>query len=143
MKLKTKLKPFLIFGTSILFVTINSSCKQDVDFEVNSKWIFINETNHKITYSPTSVWDDFELIEKDTFIFYQNSEGPRNVEIEDFNPPLIVESVILDGVLCDKSTAQKLQDISEYESKKISERNFEFIFRFTNEKFVSAETCTK
>ena len=78
----------------------------------------------------------------DTFVINQDSEGPESVTKDSYVPPL-------DGIPTRYGSDQCLtysEDegpfaTANYESKKLEERYYEFIYRFTEEEFAQAEEC--
>ncbi|QQS51023.1 MAG: hypothetical protein IPM71_15860 [Bacteroidota bacterium] len=131
---------YLLFGISTIIAILTFSCERTKDYSVNTKWIYINETSHSITYEPSPIWDEFNISGNDTVVYIQNSEGPKNVEANDFVPP-INANVLINSLICDSSLTSKIHNISEYESTKLSERNFEFTFRFTDININLTDTC--
>lgn len=140
MEQKTMWMRYLLFGISASLIILTISCERTKDYSVNAKWIYINETSHSITYEPSPIWDEFNISGNDTVVYIQNSEGPKNLEANDFVPP-INATVLIDGVLCDSSLTKRIHNISDYESIKLSERNFEFTFRFTDSNINLTDTC--
>lgn len=129
----------IILGICIGTMLLISGCDEDIDYRVRAKWIYINETNHIITYEPSSIWSEFNLSEKDTVFYSQDGEGPEHVEANEFVPP-VKGNVIIDNDFCDSVLTRKVQDISQYDYKKLSERNFEFMFRYTEQNVGSDES---
>lgn len=127
---KIRLMHYFLIGSSVGFTFFISGCKEDIDYSVKSKWIYINETEHTITYEPSPIWDEFNIYPKDTVVYIQEDDGPKYVEAKDFTPP-IKAKVLIDNELYDTILTKKIHNISEYEYQKISERNFEFTFRYT------------
>jgi len=132
---------YLLFGISITMGLFAFGCRTITDYSVNVKWIYINETDHFITYEPNHVWNEFNVPPYDTVIYVQNSEGPQNVEATDFIPPINAKKVIIDSVLCDSILANELYRISNYQGTKLAERNFEFTFRFNDNNISLTDTC--
>lgn len=122
----------IILGICIGTMLLISGCDEDIDYRVRAKWIYINETNHIITYEPSSIWSEFNLSEKDTVFYSQDGEGPEHVEANEFVPP-VDGNVIIDNEFSDSVLTRKVRDVSEYECKILMENNFEFTFRFTEQ----------
>ena len=61
---KTMLMRYLIFGINSILILFTFSCKKDLDYTIRAKWIYINETNHLISYEPADIWKDFNLSAK-------------------------------------------------------------------------------
>jgi hypothetical protein len=132
---------YLIFGISSIFLLLTNGCKKDVDYTINAKWMYVNETNHYITYSPGDTWTEFNVSAHDTSFYFQNSDGPENMTVESFTPPINAQAVVVDNIKCDTLLADSLRVISSYEHKKLGERNYEFIFRFTEKNLSNALDC--
>jgi len=136
--------PFLIFGGSIIFF-FSTSCRK-VDYQVRARWIYINETGHSITYSP-DVFKDFNVAPYDTTIYSEDGDGPKNMAAEDFVPPLDATVIFFDDFKCDtlKGRSPNLTkgplSNANYESKKISNNNFEFTYRFKEKQYQDAKNC--
>lgn len=130
---------FGISSLSILLLT--NGCNEGIDYSVKAKWIYINETDYSITFLPENSWSEFDISANDTTVYLQNSEGPKNVEAESYVPPINTQAVVIDGLRCDSTLAENLRKISSYEQNKIGTRNFEFIFRFTQDNTSGAIEC--
>ncbi|MCQ2960196.1 MAG: hypothetical protein MJ198_08425 [Bacteroidales bacterium] len=127
---KIRLMHYFLIGSSVGFtLLISGCCKENVDYSVKAKWIYINETEHIITYEPSPIWDEFNIYPKDTVVYIQEDEGPKYVEAKNFTPPINAK-VLIDNEL-DTILTKKIHDVSEYEYQKLSERNYEFTFRYT------------
>lgn len=132
---------YLVFGISSVIILVAHSCNKDSDYSVKAEWIYINETKHIITYLPENTWNEFNIPSQDTTIYYQNTDGPENVTAESYVPPINAEVVIIDSTKCDTSLAESLKEITSYENRKIGERNYRFIFRFTDKNVSNAIDC--
>ncbi|MFW5751989.1 MAG: hypothetical protein ACOCW8_01480 [bacterium] len=82
-----------------------------------------------------------EVSANDTTVYFQNSEGPKNVEADSYVPPINAQTVVIDDLKCDSALARNLRKISSYEPNKIEPRNYEFIFRFTKDNTSVATEC--
>lgn len=132
---------YLLFGISAIIIFFSFSCERTKDYSVKSKWIFINETNHEITFEPLGFWDKFNVSENDTTIYIEDGEGSKTVSIEDFVPPINAQVVIINEIICDTALAHKLHDINSYSGVKNAERDFQFTFRFTDSNMNLKDTC--
>lgn len=146
MRQKATLAMCLIIGGSILLLIINS-CTQK-DYAVQSKWIYINTTEHKISYSDTSRWFKFNLQPFDTVVYESISEGPKNISEDEFVSPLHPHIIFYGKFLCDTLIAgpgpregEGPYGMNNYQTRKIGTNNFEFTFRFTNADVQKADTC--
>jgi hypothetical protein len=138
MKRKIMWMRFLLIGVISFLIT---NCKSEIDYRVDANWIYINETNHSITYAPENTWNDFNVGPKDTTIFIQHGDGPKDISVESYVPIINALTVMIDGTKCNTELAVKLHDISSYEAKKIDDRTYEFTFRYTEENTSDAVNC--
>jgi len=136
---------YLPIGISI-FLFLCISCKK-TDYQVKSKWIYINETSHNITYSP-DYWSKFNVNPHDTIIYFEEGDGSKEITENSFVSPLRPEIIIYDGIKCDSlkvGDKPYLGDgplgMSNYANKKLGERYYEFTYRFTEEMFNNAKNC--
>ena len=130
---------YLLFGSSIILLLSLSSC--ETDYEVKSKWIYINDTEYSIEYSPSEIWGEFKIAANDSTIYMESALGPESVAPEDYLPPINAEKVIFSKDQCNYELALKLRDISSYTPKKIGDRYYEFTFRFTEEAAKESSAC--
>ncbi len=145
MEQKTKLMRSLLIGISIS-IFLFTNCIRKVDYMVRAKWIYINETGHNITYSP-DVFKDFNVAPYDTTIYFEDGDGPKNMVAKDYIPPLDATVIFFDNLKCDtlKGRSPNLTkgplSNANYESKKISNNNLEFTYRFTEKQYMDAKEC--
>jgi len=138
----TTLIHYLIFGISSLSILLlTNGCNEDIDYSVKAKWVYINETDYSITYLPENTWSEFDVSANDTTVYFENSGGPKNVDAESYVPPINAQAVVIDGLICDSALAENLRKISSYEPNKIGTRNYEFIFRFSQDNASVATEC--
>jgi len=140
MKQKTIWIRFFLIGISLAFATL-SSCRK-VDYNIKADFIYINETNHLIEYNGES--KIFNVNAEDTTIYVFESEGPKEVTIESYVAPLHSYSypciIKFDNIKCDTIENSGPADIKNYESRKISERYYEFTYRYTVLDFQNADS---
>lgn len=137
---------FLLFGISIAFFI--SSCNKQVDYSVRSKWIYINTTEHEISYKHV-FWSEFDVGAYDTTIFEKEDLGSKNVSTENFSPPLNPSKIYYDNDRCDTllyndtplRSGTSVLGIKNYESRKIGNNNFEFTYRFTDSDYDKSHLC--
>lgn len=136
---------FSLIGISIIllsFMTIG--CKQ-VDYSVRAKWVYINETNLDVKYPKG--WDDFNVSAKDTLIYETDTEGPEQMNAENYVPPINANIIFFNDNLCDTLNVTKpgIGDgplgINNYDSRRLGERYYEFTFRYTQQMVDSAVNC--
>ena len=71
---------YLLIGISIALL-IKCSCKPSVDYYVvKSRWIYINETGHNITYYPDAYNEKFGVKSYGTTIYFE--DGDETIEPE-------------------------------------------------------------
>jgi len=144
MKLKTIWKHCSIIGISFVFLFLLCACPKEepiIDYRVRANWIYINKTNHEISFQPKNIWDEFNVSPLDTITYFQNGGGPEIVTHENYVPPLNASKVVFNDTKCDSLLARKLRDVTSYEYKKIGERHYEFVFRYTTENTSNANDC--
>ncbi len=146
MEQKTTWMRYLLIGISIS-TFLFTNCIRKVDYQVRAKWIYINETGHNITYRPDS-WSTFNVKAFDTTIYYQDGDGGKNVSEADFISPINAQVLFYDDIKCDTlERGNKAYmgngpiGMDNYESKKISNNNFEFTYRFTEKQYLDAKEC--
>jgi len=136
------MKHYLVLIISLFFVVILTCCnKKEIDYNVRSRWIYINETNHSISYKPDDCCNEFNISAFDTIIYNMSGDGPEEVTESYYYPPLNVHAVVIDSVKCDSTLALEIKETSSYISNKIGKRYYEFIFRFTDQNTSSAVDC--
>lgn len=139
---KLNLIRFKLFASALIVLSATTSCdKGENEFKVRAKWIYINETDHKITFSPTENLSQFDISPNDTITYNQEGEGPKTVNPDNFFPPLNASTVVFDDVKCNTALTGKLNNITSYESKKLQHRYYGFTYRFTEEDYDKAEDC--
>ena len=131
---------YLTTGISILLFAI-TSCKEQVDYAVKSKWIYINTTDSSISFFPER--PNFNLGGQDTVEFETISEGDKETNPINLGPPFKPAVVFYGYNLCDTLSNQNklLWDVSNYEIKTIGKNDFEYIFRFNDDLLKTAKRC--
>lgn len=129
---------YLKNGINIILILCFYGCQQDIDYTVKSDWTYINTTDYNIKYSPTGLWDDFNVSPNDTTIVHITSEGPKNINDKSFTPPINAEYILLDEEMYDTITIQDILQTSSYEVEKIGERHYKFKYIFRNGDFNDA-----
>jgi len=137
---------YLLIGINILLLFLHNSCKK-TDYQVKSKWIYINETKHYITYNP-DFWSIFNVNPYDTIVYYQDDDGSKNVTESDFVPPINALIIFYDNVKCDSLKRGEKPNlgngplgINNYVSRKLEDRYFEFTYRFTEKQYNDSKVC--
>ncbi len=137
---------YLVCGISF-YLLLAVSCSKDVDYAVQSRWIYINTTNHNITYKHVS-WSRFDVAPHDTTIVEMEMLGGKVSSAQDFTPALNPLLIYFDGDKCDtlyndtnlrKGTGVKGMD--NYKSRKLDNNYYEFIYYFTEEDYNKAHFC--
>lgn len=131
---------YLTIGISLLLFTI-TGCKEQVDYAVKSKWIYINTTDSSIAYFPDR--PNFNLEGQDTVEFETIIEGDKETNPTNLGSPLKPSVIFYGNNLCDTLSNQNklLWDVSNYEIKTIGRNDFEYVFRFTDENISKAKRC--
>ena len=136
---------FLLFGISIILF-VNNGCTK-TDYQVKAKWIYINETGHNITYYP-DYWSNFNVKPHDTTFYYQDSDGSKDIKVDDYVSPVNALVVYYDNIKCDTLNRGNKPDLGDgplnmanYSSKKLDDRYYEFTYRFTEKDFLEAKDC--
>lgn len=147
MQQKTMWMRYLIIGGSLILLLTLNNCGQ-TDYSVKSRWIYINETGHKIFYFRDSTeWSKYNLNPGETKIFEEESEGGKNPKAKDFIPLLRPFIVYYGDLLCDtlfitsSREGEGPRGISNYTSRKLEDYYFEFTYRFTQADVDKADTC--
>jgi len=130
----------LTVGISLVLAIGFTNC-QEVDYRVRAKWIYVNETNSVITFRPPGVWSQFDIAANSSTVFEQDSDGPKDVTIDSYVPPLGAEFVVFDGTKCLLVSETGAYLTSNYASRKIEDRYYEFTFTFTQNHFNLATPC--
>ena len=149
MQLKITWMPYLIIGISISLTLLVNSCKNRVDYTVKSKWIYINETEHFISYSHDTLnYVEFNIKPFSTKIYEEIGDGDKNTTVESFISPLRPYIIFYGKFLCDTLTfgpgireGEGPAGMSNYTSTKLGKNDFEFTYRFTNKDVEKADTC--
>lgn len=135
----------LVIGVNLAFLLLTSCTK--TDYQVKSKWIYINKTSHTITYSP-DLWSNFNVNPHDTIVYWEKGNGLKEIIEKNFASPLKPEVLIFDGIKCDSLKegdnpylGEGSLGMANYESKKLGERYYEFTYQFTEEMFNNAKNC--
>ncbi len=138
---------YLIICSSILIILTFNNCGP-TDYIVKSRWIYINDNKNKILFSrDSSEMTMFNLDSGETKIFETESEGSKNPSSKDFIPLLSPFIVYYGDFLCDTLFLTNAREgegprgISNYVSRKIQDRYFEFTYRFSIADVVKADTC--
>ena len=147
MEQKTIWMRYLIIGISILISTsVFISCKR-TDYIVKTKWIYINETGLKISYSP-DYWSEFNVLPYDTTIYAEEMEGGEEVTAASYVAPLKPEIVFYGDSKCDTLNGGLKPNLGDgprgmdnYENRKLGIRYYKFTYRFTQEIVDSAVDC--
>ncbi len=134
----------LIFGISIFILLSFSKCG-DVDYRVRADFIYINETVHTIEIISEK---PFTLPPNSDYVIKIDSDGGKNISADSYVPPFSDGIVIYDDIKCDTLASGAIlgqgegpAGIQNYQSKKISDRYYEFTYRFTEDHFLLAEEC--
>lgn len=130
----------LICGIS--FAVMLSNCRRDSGLKV--EWVYINETDSFITFSPPRV--NINLIGKDTFVYIETTEAEKDVDIKNVGNPLNVDIVYFGSTKCDTLTGKTGKSlgpasIDNYEVEKRKANDFKCTFRFTQEMLLNAKQC--
>lgn len=132
---------FLLIGTNLILLTSFEGCKKDIDFRVRSKWVFINETSYEITYKPDGFWNEFNVAPNSSTTIEQESEGPEQVSVNNFTPPLKAQYLVFNSTKCILLSAVGADKIENYANQKLEERYFEFTFSFTELHYNNSTDC--
>ena len=142
MKQKKIWMRYLHFGINIVFTFLFLGCVSEVDCNVISEFTFINNTSY--------------TIETDTGIINPNSKitikeeglGSCDVKSDNYVPPFLGDTkVIFNNQKCLIYKAEKaglgegITGIDNYESQKISDNHYSFIYTFTEEDYNKATNC--
>jgi hypothetical protein len=144
MQQKTMSIPFLLFGISVILIIMNS-CGKKNDYQVKAKYFFINETDANIYFQDN--WSKFNLNSFETIVDSIDTEGSKDVTCYDFTSPLLGCDpciIMYSDNKCDTFYYYDNRgpiNIVNFECNKVSERNFEFRFRFTKELQNEANNC--
>ena len=134
---------FIIFGISILLMF---SCKRAIDYHIKLKYIYVNQTDYNITYSPGYWNDKCNLMPNDSVIINQISDGgDRNTDPLSLGDPFLRPDIIYyNNILC---YTQRLRtdpgpgNINDYTIKTIKNNDFEYRYVFTKAFAARADTC--
>lgn len=140
MQQKTIWMLYLICGISLAFML--SNCRKDYALKV--EWVYINETDSSITFSPPRV--NINLIGKDTFVYTESTEAEKDVDIKNVGNPLNVDVIYFGSTKCDTLTGKTGKSlgpasIDNYQVEKRKANDFKCTFRFTQEMLLNAKPC--
>ena len=142
---KTNLMPYLTTGIKVLSLVFLIGCepKSRVEYSVKAKWIYINETDYRITYRPNNFrFNTFILEPKDTVVYDEDGEGPEDISEKNYVPPLNPDIVVFSQILCDTLLkGEGPLNIDNYSNRKLGERYYEFTYRFNSNDIDRADTC--
>lgn len=137
---KTTLMGFLLLMSSILLIVITDSCKDEPsDNRYYATFYFINASSEIIVFSKCDFAEYIPVGDTLVADYEQVYEG-GSPDVNNFEPipGSICNAIYGNSLKCE----QGIYFIENYENKKqLNERNFEFTFRFTDEKMVNAEDC--
>jgi len=138
---------FLLIGISIYSLLLFFSCKK-VDYEVKAKWIYINETDVAIRYSPDYWNNSFSIAAYDTTIFIENGDGEEEVTADSYVAPFKPYIVYYGVDKCDTllgganpRLGDGVRGMDKYESRKLGERYYEFTFRYNQQMIENSDSC--
>ena len=128
----------LIIGISALLAF--SACEEQVDYRVRAEWIYTNETTQPLAFSVQGV--DTVLNPTESYTFSMDTEGPEDVTEESYGSPF-------DGIPVRYGDDQCLiyeegggpLATENYESEKLAERYYKFVYRFRESEFSEVEDC--
>lgn len=146
--------PFFVFGISIFILTLNGCSDTEPGLKVNI--YYKNETNHIIKYYEL-VNDNkrflFEL-NPNTEKFIENTSegGNENQTVDNCCSGILADFQGDNSILIEYNNNDKCliynygegsttANFSSYESRKIDDNTFEFIYRFTEDEYNLAEDC--
>ncbi|RZJ54332.1 MAG: hypothetical protein EOO44_05420 [Flavobacterium sp.] len=139
----------------ILLTTVSSllSCgKKITDWSKNAEYVFINKTNHSVTY--IKEFEKYNIAPNTTVTFHTTGEGSENMQADQYTSPFgdpvayknSVRNLLVnfDGNRCWQAPPygdHSPLDIKSYLAEKISNNNFRFIYTFTEEDYGKAISC--
>ena len=145
---------YLLGGFSI-FCSV--SCTDNVKgYSVD--WIYINETDHFVSYrnifsDTAQIYNEYNLGPHDTVIFREYNEGEKKLDRSNFVPFLRPDIVVFDMQFCwilDRSSLSFVTDEGptgtenfEYKIINKKERDYVLIYRFTETDFKKAVLCSE
>lgn len=156
---KTTWMHYLIIGISLNLILVLSSCtKDDVEYKLDADIIYKNESSHTIKYYQ---YDPINSQKVFVFELIPNAEKKLEIRGSGGNKNDTVDNCclgILEGfqgnssilIAYDNETkcliysngeGPTTSNISIYESREISDRYYEFIYRFTDAEYNLAENC--
>lgn len=131
-----------------LLIAAISMCCTTPDYTVRSRWVYNNETEYSISYSPTNEFMKFNILPFDSIVVEESGEGGKTITPESYMSPLRPDIIFYGESLCDTlQSGFGLRDgegprgMQNYASQKLSERYFKFVFRFTKENVKEANIC--
>jgi len=131
-----------IIGIGILIVCLNACVQREVEYSTSATIYLINETNVVVKSGDVLgyiIQPGDTLIHKESFTTEYGDEGPSINNYDPF-PPSPNTSLFVYG---DNSQCERgLHSIENYENRKeVAPLEFEFTFRFTEEKRDNSESC--
>lgn len=139
-----------IIGICLPLILLINCSNDPVYHSVKSKWIYINETAHFISYSKDQIYlnDNFSIKPFDTIVYEEIFRDANPTTIESFSSPLMPYIIYYGTSLCDtlpfdpyNRNAEGPGGINNYTVRKSGSNNFEFTYRFTNKDVEKADTC--
>ncbi|AWG21745.1 hypothetical protein FFWV33_09430 [Flavobacterium faecale] len=138
---------YLFFGVfSIFILTINIACTEDSEYIVKADFIYFNDTNYVIELISSA-----KINPNSSLKISFEGEGSKTTDHNSYVPPYpFGDGTVIkyDDIKCDflnpgtkAGRGEGPSGIQNYEFKKISERYYEFTFRFTEADFEQAENC--
>lgn len=132
---------FLLIGISIVFTSTFKGCRKEEDFRVRARWVYLNDTQYQISFRPDGFWSDFDVAQNNSIVIEEEFEGPEVVTIDSYVPPIKAEYLVFDETRCITLIDIGLDRIQNYSPQRISDRYYEFTFRYTEENFNASVNC--
>ena len=143
MERKTTWMRFLMLGVFSLFFGL--SCKK-IEPDMSAEYIYINSTNHAISFFTPHVYS-FKLLGLKTHLIKETQPTGKKTGAEKFETPFNNSSSLViqfDGNKCltmTNSSENSLLNISNYSVEKIDNRTYKFTYTFTEADYNRATTC--
>lgn len=137
---------FLVLGVFSLLL-VGFSCKR-IEREADGEFIFINSTNHTVSFF-TPHANSFTLLGLKTHLIKQVQPVGKKIVAEAFVTPFNNNNSLViqfDGNRCltmtnANSSDNSLLNISNYTAEKINNRTYKFTYTFTEADYNRATTC--
>ena len=133
MRLKITWTHFLRLGSLFTLITV-IGCKGQVDALVKADWVYENTSSHKIEVVSKD-FNSFVIQPGESYTYSESGEGEENIKPENYVSPYNAGDRIIidDDTPIVLSTRQSITNIENYQSEKIGNNHYRFIYRFTDE----------